>query len=106
MLSLLSSVLGIILINVVLSGDNALVIGMASRNLAPRQRRWAVLAGGGGAIVLRVIFTFVAVLLLKVPLLQALGGLMLVYIAYQLLEEGEEAEVAESENFLGAVRTI
>ena len=106
MLALLTSVLGIILINVVLSGDNALVIGMASRNLAPRQRRWAVLAGGAAAIVLRVIFTFVAVLLLKVPLLQAGGGLLLVWIAYQLLEEGEEAEVAESDNFLGAVRTI
>lgn len=106
MAGLIASLLGIILINVVLSGDNALVIGMAARNLQPRQRRWAILAGGAAAIVLRVIFTFVAVLLLRVPLLEALGGLLLVWIAYKLLSEGEEAEVVGSESILGAVWTI
>ncbi|HET7036073.1 MAG TPA: YjbE family putative metal transport protein [Thermomicrobiaceae bacterium] len=106
MTAFLVSLLGIILINIVLSGDNALVIGMAARNLQPRQRRWAILAGGAAAIVLRVIFTFVAVLLLRVPLLEALGGLLLVWIAFKLLREGEEAEVAGKESILGAVWTI
>ena len=107
MLSLLTKVLSIIVINVVLSGDNALVIGMASRSLEPRQRRSAILVGGAGAIVLRIIFTFVAVLLLRVPLLEALGGLLLVWIAYKLLAEGEEGtDIQESESFIGAVKTI
>lgn len=107
MLTFLTQILSIIVINVVLSGDNALVIGMASRSLEPRQRRQAILFGGAGAIVLRVIFTFIAVLLLRVPLLEAAGGVMLVWIAFRLLQGGEEAgEVAAGQSLAGAVKTI
>ena len=71
------AILSIVLIDLVLSGDNALVIGMAVRNLPAKQKRWAVLTGGGGALLLRVILTALAAVLLRVPLLQAGGGLLL-----------------------------
>ncbi len=64
----------IIVADLVLSGDNAVVIGMAARRLPPQQRRWAIVFGAGGAIGLRVLFTAVVTLLLGIPLLQAIGG--------------------------------
>ncbi|MDQ3811499.1 MAG: TerC family protein, partial [Chloroflexota bacterium] len=68
---LVTRVLQIILIDLVLSGDNAVVIGMAAAPLPPRQRRWAILAGGGAAIVLRITLTSLAALLLGLPFLRA-----------------------------------
>src|SRR6185437_11289992 len=97
-LDLLTQILAIIFINIILSGDNALVIGMASRSLAPKQRRMAILLGGAGAIVLRIVFTAVAALFLHIPLLEAIGGIILVWIAYKLLndsEDGHEFEASE-----------
>ncbi|MBX5456592.1 MAG: YjbE family putative metal transport protein [Thermogemmatispora sp.] len=87
MLELLGAIGGIVLVDLVLSGDNALVIGAAAARL-PRRERWlAILIGGGGAVVLRILFAIVATLLLTFPLLQALGGAVLLYIAIHLLME-------------------
>jgi YjbE family integral membrane protein len=107
LLPLLGGILSIILINIILSGDNAVVIAMASRRLPPRERRRAILAGGAGAIGLRVIFTAVASLLLHVPLLQAVGGVLLVWVAWRLLNDDEgEREIAAATTFWGAFQTI
>lgn len=99
----------IMIVNIVLSGDNAVVIAMAARGLPENQQKAAILWGSGGAVVLRVILTVVAVALLKVPFLQFVGGLMLVWIAYQLLVEADEP-VGEDPNgkngLMAAVKTI
>src|SRR5438034_46255 len=79
---LLKAVFSIVIIDLVLSGDNAVVIGMASRRLPPRQQRRAMLFGAGGAIALRVLFTTRAALLLSIPLLEAVGGRVLSWIAF------------------------
>jgi YjbE family integral membrane protein len=106
-LDLLTQVLAIIFINVILSGDNALVIGMASRTLPPKQRRMAIILGGAGAIVLRIVFTAVAALFLHVPLLEAAGGLILVWIAYKLLNDDSDAhQVTSGDSLISAIRTI
>lgn len=91
-MELLSAVFSIIVIDLVLSGDNALVIGMAAHRLPPRQRRIAIVGGAGTAIVLRVALTAVATLLLLLPYLRLIGGLLLLGIAFKLLKEEEEAE--------------
>ena len=91
-MQLLYSVIQIILIVLFLSGDNAVVIGMAAHRLASTQRRTAILIGGGGAIVLRVILTGIATLLLKITGLQLVGGLLLIWIAFKLLKEEEESK--------------
>lgn len=83
--------LTIVLIDLVLSGDNAIVIGMAAHRLEPAQRRTAIVLGGAAAIVLRVTLTVVAVELLRVPALESIGGLVLLWIAVRLLAEEEEA---------------
>src|ERR1051326_2908678 len=83
--------LSIVLINLVLSGDNAVVIGLAAHRLEPDQRRRAIIVGGGAAIVLRIVLTAGAALLLEIPALRLAGGLLLVWIAVHLLEEEEEA---------------
>ena len=104
---LLAGVLGIVVIDLVLSGDNAIVIGMAARRLPPKQRRMAIILGGAGAIGLRVVFAATTALLLQIPLLQATGGLMLLWIAWKLLRDGEAShEVAESVSLVGALKTI
>jgi YjbE family integral membrane protein len=97
----------LILVNIVLSGDNAVVIAMASRALPPQQRKAAILVGSGGAIVLRVILTIVAVELLKVSYLQFAGGVLLVWIAAKLLTEDEKGEnIRAGDRLWSAVRTI
>ncbi|MBF6589639.1 MAG: YjbE family putative metal transport protein [Ktedonobacterales bacterium] len=80
---------GIILVDLALSGDNALVIGAAASALPRGQRRVALLVGGAGAIVLRISLAVAATLLLQVPLLQAMGGLVLLLISYRLLADRE-----------------
>ncbi|GBD17154.1 hypothetical protein HRbin26_02068 [bacterium HR26] len=104
---LLTGIFSIVVVDLVLSGDNALVIGMAAHRLPPRQRRWAIILGGAGAIALRVTFTALAAVLLAIPLLEAGGGLLLTWIAYKLLrEEASEHNIVASESFFGAVQTI
>ena len=98
----------IMLVNIVLSGDNAVVIALAARNLPAKHQKLAILWGSGGAIVLRVLLTIVAVQLLKIPFLQFIGALLLVWIALQLLVEDDEAEGQHHahDNLFGAVKTI
>lgn len=87
---LLYSILRIVLIDLVLSGDNAVIIGMAAHRLDPKQRRTAILAGGAAAIVLRMLLTAAAALLLRVRGLHLLGGLLLVWIGFKLLGQEQE----------------
>jgi YjbE family integral membrane protein len=105
---LIGSVFSIILINLTLSGDNAVVIGMAAHRLPPQQRKMAVIFGSVGAIVLRLILTAVAALLLRIPYLKVGGGILLAWIAFTLLkEEEEDAEgVGGAGSFREAIRTI
>lgn len=86
------SVVRIIIIDLVLSGDNAVVIGMAAHRLPPQQRKMAIFIGGGAAIVLRITLTAIAALLLQLSGLQLAGGLLLVWIAFKLLKEEEESK--------------
>ncbi|MDB5940906.1 MAG: Integral rane protein TerC [Ramlibacter sp.] len=98
----------IIWINIILSGDNAVVIALAARSLPPHQQRMAVLFGSGAAVVLRILLTIVAVQLLAMPYLQIVGGLLLLWIGVQLLGDEDEGEGAAKEHgsLLAAVRTI
>src|SRR5262245_50175060 len=86
----LYSVLRIVVIDLVLSGDNAVVIGMAAHRLPLPQRKKAIVIGGGAAIVLRIALTAIAALLLQIPGLQLIGGLLLIWIAFKLLKAEEE----------------
>jgi YjbE family integral membrane protein len=98
----------IIWINIILSGDNAVVIALAARSLPPHQQRKAVLWGSGAAVVMRIALTVVAVQLLALPYLQIIGGLLLLWIGVQLLgdEDDGEGEAKEYGTLLAAVRTI
>lgn len=100
--------LKIVWINIILSGDNAVVIALAARSLPPEQQKKAVLFGSGAAVVLRIALTVVAVQLLAMPYLQIVGGLLLLWIGTQLLgEDGEgEGEDKHHASLLSAVRTI
>src|SRR5438874_12875725 len=95
-LEFLGAVGSIILIDLVLSGDNALVIGAAAAGLPRRQRWYAFALGGSGAIVLRIAFAVIATLLLRLPLLQAIGGLLLLIIAIRLLMDRSDAKHTKS----------
>ena len=81
----LTSVLSIVLIDLVLAGDNALVIALAVRSLPPRERRIGIIGGAGAAVLLRVALTTVAASLLTVPYLQIVGGLLILWIALKVL---------------------
>lgn len=103
----ISAFFRIILIDLVLSGDNAVVIGMAAARLPAESRRRAIILGGGAAVGLRIAFTVAASVLLGIPLLQLVGGLMLVYIAYKLIQPAHESENITAADTLGqAIRTI
>jgi YjbE family integral membrane protein len=105
---LLTRIVQIILIDLVLSADNAVVIGMAAHPLPPRQRRMAILFGGGFAILLRVVLTAVAAKLLDLPALQAIGGVLLLWIAFRLLERESDGadDVRVASTLRGAIATI
>lgn len=97
----------IILLDILLGGDNAVVIAMAANKLPANLRRKAILIGTGGAVVIRLVMTLIAVWLLTIPFLQALGGLILLPIAVKLLilEEHDE-NVTASDSLMGAIKTI
>lgn len=102
-------VLKIIWINILLSGDNAVVIAMACRSLPPRQRMIGVMLGAGAAVLLRVFFTVILQYVLELPWLRLVGGFLLLYIAVKLLTQNEEASedsVEGSDNIWGAVKTV
>jgi YjbE family integral membrane protein len=105
----LSAVISIVIIDLVLSGDNAVVIGMAARSLSEENRRKAIIFGGAGAIGLRILFTALATVLLGIPGLQAAGGLLLFYIAYKLIRpqhEDAHDSVKAAGSLREAVKTI
>jgi YjbE family integral membrane protein len=99
-IELLSAVAGIVLVDIALSGDNALVIGAAAAGL-PRRQRWiAIFFGGAGAIVLRILFASIASFLLLLPWLQAIGGLILLIIAIRLLADRQEKQQPTTEEHM------
>ncbi len=97
----------IIMINILLSGDNALVIALASRKLTPKQQEAAMLYGSAGAIGLRIGLTFIAIFLLNIPYLQFIGGILLLWIAIKLITNQHHHEKVKAKKDLwGVVRTI
>ncbi|SDN17113.1 integral membrane protein, YjbE family [Paenibacillus sp. yr247] len=101
------SLLSIILIDLVLAGDNAIVIGMAARNLKKDTQKQVILWGMLGAIIIRALATLVVVTLLKIPGLLLAGGILLLWISYKLLSEKKNHEqVQAKESMWAAIRTI
>ncbi len=99
--------LKIMWINVLLSGDNAVVIALACRGLPDKTRKWGIIMGAAVAIVMRIAFTGIVATLMNVPWLKLVGALLLFWIALQLLNEAdEEKDVKESGSIWGAVRVI
>ena len=100
--------LEIIVINILLSGDNAVVIALACRNLPKAQRKLGILWGVVGAVVLRIILTFFAVQLLLLPYVQLVGAVLLVWIGIKLVaeDEGDGPEIAASDRLISAIKTV
>ena len=98
----------IILIDIVLSGDNAVVIALACRNLTPEQRKTGIFWGVAGAIGLRVVLTVFAAMVMGLPWLKLVGGVLLIWIAVKLMlpEEDEGHDIQASSHLWGAVKTI
>lgn len=103
----LSALAAIVMIDIALAGDNAIVIALAARNLPPRLRKRAILWGTAGAIAVRCVMTLAVVWLLVVPGLMAAGGLMLVWIACRLLRQDDNGHAVRPANgFWAALKTI
>src|SRR5213595_154738 len=103
------NLLQIIGINILLSGDNAVVIALASRSLPEQQRRIAVIGGSAAAVVLRIVFCLVITTLLRIPYLKVVGGLLLLYIGVKLvIPEGDATGngLAATANVWDAIQTI
>jgi YjbE family integral membrane protein len=101
--------LKIIFVNIILSGDNAVVIAMACLTLPPRQRLWGMILGAGVAVLLRVIFTLVIAQAMTYPFLKLIGGALLFYVATKLVTEdadGEEGGVESAQTLWRAVRIV
>ncbi len=99
----------IVLIDILLSGDNAVVIALACRNLPERQRKLGIFWGVGGAILLRITLTFFAVTLLSVPYLKIIGAALLLWIGVKLVQpqdDGGGHEIKAAGNLMAAIRTI
>lgn len=103
----LIALLKIIAIDIVLSGDNAIVIAMATKNLPKEQQNRAILWGTAGAVILRILFAIIIVWLLQIPYVTIIGGLLLLWIAYKVLVSGEEeANISAHNGFVRAIGTI
>jgi YjbE family integral membrane protein len=97
----------IIGVNIILSGDNAVVIALAARSLPPKQQTQAVIWGSGAAIVMRIVLTLFAVALLTLPWLKIIGSLLLFWIGVKLLvPEDDDAEIEASDQLFSAIKTI
>ena len=97
----------IIVVNILLSGDNAVVIALASHALPPAQRRAAVLGGSIGAILLRVLFCTIVAWLLAIPYIKLVGGILLLWIGVKLMVSEEQSDgIAAKPNLRGAIQTI
>lgn len=106
--TLLPQILQIIWINILLSGDNAVVIALACRGLPDKQRNIGIALGAGAAIVLRIIFTLMTTQLMGLPWLKAIGALALIWIAVKLIvpEEASEDSIAGHDSLFKAVQTV
>ena len=103
----LTALLSIIAIDIVLAGDNAVVIALASRKLPEEQRTKAIYWGTFGAIIIRALMTIVALWLLRIPYLQAIGGILLIPVAIKLVQQDESHEnISASSSLAGAIQTI
>lgn len=102
----LLALLNIILIDLVLAGDNAIVIALAARNLPQEQQKKAIIGGTVGAVVIRIIATIAVVWLLALPYLLLIGGLILIWIAYKLLVDEKEHAIEAKPRLAEAIRTI
>ena len=100
----------IMVVNILLSGDNAVVIALACRNLPERYRNRAIMAGAAGAIVLRIIFCLIIAWLMEIPFLRLVGGALLLWIGVKLLvpeeENHDEKGLEGSSSLWGAIRTV
>jgi YjbE family integral membrane protein len=101
-----SALLAIVIIDLVLAGDNAIVIGLSARNLPKEQQKKVIFWGTVGAIVIRSLLTIVVVWLLKIPGLLLFGGVLLIWIAYKLLIEEKTHDVKSAASVWSAVQTI
>jgi len=102
----LSALISIIIIDLVLAGDNAIVIGLAARNLPKEQQKKVIAWGTIGAVVIRALATLAVVWLLKIPGLLLVGGILLVWIAYKLLVEEKGHDVQAGNSMWEAIRTV
>lgn len=103
----LSALLSVILIDLILAGDNAVVIALAVRNLKGRQKTWGLILGAGAAVMLRVICTFFAAQMLRIMFLKFIGGALIAWVAVKLLtQEDEEEKVSEASNLMQAIKLI
>ncbi|WP_339226146.1 TerC family protein [Oceanobacillus sp. FSL K6-2867] len=105
-MELLEPMLKILLINILLSGDNAIVIAMASRNLPAHLQKRSIRWGTFGAIALRILFVFLMINLLQLPFIQLIGGILLLYVAYKLLVDKHENDQIKSGESLREAVTI
>jgi YjbE family integral membrane protein len=106
-LSFWSSLLSIFFINLILSGDNAVVIALATLNLKGRERRLGILFGTLGAVILRIVLTIFAAMLLKIPYVQAIGGILLIWVAVKLLLDSDSENNTRAATSLGeAIKII
>ena len=98
----------IIVVNILLSGDNAVVIALACRNLPPNQKKWGIFWGAAGAIVLRIVLTFFALQMLQWQFLKIIGGVLLVWIGVKLIAEddGDGEEIESSNKLTSAIKTV
>jgi len=97
----------IIIINIMLSGDNAVVIALACRSLPPKQQQRAIMFGSVGAIVLRIVLTFFAVMLLSLPFLKLVGGVALLWIGASMLDSNDDSHGPDAHsNLAAAIKTI
>ncbi|MNI36243.1 Integral membrane protein TerC family protein [compost metagenome] len=100
------ALLSIILIDLVLAGDNAIVIGLAARNVPKQQQKKVIIWGTVGAIIVRVVMTMMVVVLLDIPGLRLVGGIALLWIAYKLLVDEKSHEINAGNQMWAAIRTI
>ena len=104
---MLARLVGVLGINLILSGDNAVVIALAAHRLEGANRRTAIIWGSVGAVILRLIFAAVVAFLLAIPLLQVVGGVLLIYIAWNLVRsDPDESKVEAGNSTWEAVRVI
>lgn len=101
-----TALLSIILIDLVLAGDNAIVIGLAARNVPKEDQKKVILWGTVGAVAVRVVATLLVVYLLMIPGLRLVGGLALLWIAYKLMVDEKDHEISAGNQLWAAIRTI